>query len=119
MNSLNSHIAIEYTLHSCETINRKVNCGFTPETGTCDIDNVSADATQLAHDLFRLARRCVNDFGVKSVLFCTLLPRGAGRFKPKTADFTVKAELFNNTLKRLCSRVETPTLYFHVAIASM
>lgn len=78
------------------------------EIGTCDIDNVSADAPQLALDLFRLARRCVNDFGVKSVLFCPVLPRGAGRFKAKTADFTVKAELFNNTLKRLCSRIAVP-----------
>ena len=31
-----------------------------------------------------------------------------GRFKAKTADFTVKAELFNNTLKRLCSRIAVP-----------
>ena len=30
MNSLNSHIAILNALHSCETINRKVNCGLTP-----------------------------------------------------------------------------------------
>ena len=78
------------------------------EIGTCDIDNVSADAPQLALDLFRLARRCVNDFGVKSVLFCPVLPRGAGRLKAKTADFTVKAELFNKSLKRLCSRIAVP-----------
>ena len=79
------------------------------EIRTCDIDNVSADAPQLALDLFRLARRCINDFGVKSVLFCPVLPRGgAGRFKANTADFIVKAELFNNTLKRLCSRIAVP-----------
>ena len=29
-NCLNSHITIEHTLHSCQTINWKVNCGLTP-----------------------------------------------------------------------------------------
>ena len=42
------------------------------------------------------------------MLFCPVLPRGAGRFKAKTTDFTVKTELFNNTLKRLCSRIAVP-----------
>ena len=29
MNLLSSHFTISYALHSCETINRKVNCGLT------------------------------------------------------------------------------------------
>ena len=37
------------------------------------------------------------------MLLCPVLPRGAGRFKAKTAEFT-----FNNTLKRLCSRIAMP-----------
>ena len=30
MNLLNSHFTISRALHSCETVNRKVNCGLTP-----------------------------------------------------------------------------------------
>ena len=84
------------------------------EISTCDIDNVSAYEPQLAHDLFRLARGCVNDFGVKSVLFCPVLPRRAVLFKANTAYFTVKAELFINTIKRLCSRIAVPNTRMYV-----
>ena len=30
MNLLSSHFTISRALHSCETVNRKVNCGLTP-----------------------------------------------------------------------------------------
>ena len=31
MNLLSSHFTISRALHSCETVNRKVNCGLTPD----------------------------------------------------------------------------------------
>ena len=38
MNLLSSHFTISYTLHSCETVNKKVNCGLTPnKNGNCGI----------------------------------------------------------------------------------
>ena len=36
MNLLSSHFTISRALHSCETVNRKVNCGLTPnKNGNC------------------------------------------------------------------------------------
>ena len=60
-----------------------------------------ADAAKLARDLFQLARRCVHDYWINTVLFCPVLPRGPGRFRAKTLEFLAKAELFNASLKRL------------------
>ena len=34
MNLLNSHFTISRALHSCESVNRKVNCGLTPTAPT-------------------------------------------------------------------------------------
>ena len=55
---------------------------------------------KLGRDLFQLARRCVHDYGVNTVLFCPVLPRGPGSFRSKKLDFFAKAELFNASLKR-------------------
>ena len=41
MNLLSSHFTISYNLHSCETVNKKVNCGLTPNrNGNCGKKNV-------------------------------------------------------------------------------
>ena len=55
---------------------------------------------------FQLARRCDNDYGVNTVLFCPVLPRGPGRFRAKTIEFLARAELFNTSVIKLtCSKL--------------
>ena len=38
MNLLISHFTISRALHSCETVNRKVNCGLTPNKNGNGVD---------------------------------------------------------------------------------
>ena len=57
------------------------------DIGTNDPDKRWADTAELAGELFQLARRCMAEFGVQTVRFCPVLPKGPGSFSARTPDF--------------------------------
>ena len=49
INLLSYHFTISYALHSCETINRKVNCGLTPLFTTTEYTFTKRSPAMTAH----------------------------------------------------------------------
>ena len=67
-----------------------------------DQDKCWADAAELACDLFHLGRRCMVEFGVQTIRFWAVLPRGHWRFRARTPKFPANVEPVNVTVQRVC-----------------